>query len=763
MADNRLNLIVEFLGIDKLSPAMKNIVGLGRSGKQAFADLASQGRKARGELGKMEGDLKALNKQLLEVRDRLAQGGAQTGMVLAERELKSAIEDTNTQIAEQKRLIEANAGAQQKAKNALRIDGKVANLQAKGSGMVSSGVEGLAWGAALAAPVYEMAKAAGEAESQENRLRVLGLDNTTIDTLETNARRAQVAGASYLDMMRYTVEAQGAFRESGQGTLAERVFGAKTMVPILAKMSMANKALGVEMGEDQEKYLLRFIEEAGGMNDPKRAAAIADGVFRALQSSGGNVQASDYQRFMAAAGTSGMKLSQRSLFADFEPLIGELHEGAGVGLMSAYQRVNGVGRVLKQPADEMRRLGLWAGGKNGLSQGNASLFGSDPVEFYRRVILPAYAKAGVQDAQRENALLFGRTGGQLFNQIDRQLPAIMRSRSAFAKTQGLDKAYQGAIGGFFGQQGQMTAAWKDFLVTAGSKGGLLQQLTNGLRAATGALRFLTQLGNDHPTVFKWIGTAVAWSLGLKLGLSAVKVVFGGLLGPVARLWGLWEKYKELGSVAAMFPTLARGLGIARTAMLAFDASMLLNPFVWIPAAIVAVGLLGYAVYANWAKIKGAFGSGIAWIKGKFMGLPTWMRSIGTMMMQGLLMALNPALLVARLLQVAKTGITAFKNFFGIKSPSRLMMQMGGHITEGLAHGVERGARRPMRAMARMTTGLAAAASFAAPAAHARAPAPITIHIHQQPGEDAHALAERVADVLERRQRGHRLSSYQDDF
>jgi hypothetical protein len=158
--------------------------------------------------------------------------------------------------------------------------------------------------------------------------------------------------------------------------------------------------------------------------------------------------------------------------------------------------------------------------------------------------------------------------------------------------------------------------------------------------------------------------------------------------------------------------------------------------------------------------------------------PAWFRSIGAMMMEGLLTMLDPSRLVTRLLQVARSGVTAFKNYFGIKSPSRLMMEMGAHIATGLGHGIDGNARQPLRAMDRMAARVAGAGALAlagptlggtSDAAGARsgtarpapAAAPITIQIFQQPGEDAHALADRVMQLLERKQRG--LGNFADDF
>jgi hypothetical protein len=192
--------------------------------------------------------------------------------------------------------------------------------------------------------------------------------------------------------------------------------------------------------------------------------------------------------------------------------------------------------------------------------------------------------------------------------------------------------------------------------------------------------------------------------------------------------------------------------------------------VWLPLA-VAIGYVAYQIYAHWGQIKAAFAAGVAWVKGVLTALPSWFSTIGGQMMMGLLSALNPALLAARLIAIARQGVTAFKNFFGIKSPSRLMMQMGGHVSTGLAHGIEGGARRPLRAMGRLAANVAGAGALtlsgpalAAPTAprQRQAAGPVEIHVHQQPGENAEALAQRVARLIERRGGGGR-GSFGDDF
>lgn len=109
----------------------------------------------------------------------------------------------------------------------------------------------------------------------------------------------------------------------------------------------------------------------------------------------------------------------------------------------------------------------------------------------------------------------------------------------------------------------------------------------------------------------------------------------------------------------------------------------------------------------------------------------------------------------------------------VRSPSRVFMQIGAFISEGLALGITRGAGAPIGAMNKLTGGVAGAGAMrlSAPAGRpgtsggaAAAALTVTNHFHitQLPGEDANALAERVARLVEQAQRGKRLRGYGDD-
>ncbi len=296
------------------------------------------------------------------------------------------------------------------------------------------------------------------------------------------------------------------------------------------------------------------------------------------------------------------------------------------------------------------------------------------------------------------------------------------------------------------------AAWENLSLIVGQQ--LIPALTPVIQTFSG---LITSFSTLSPETRKWI-----------VIVGAGAAIFGPfMLGIAGIASGLSAMAPVL--LAARTAFLFLGSGVLKAGLM-----MLGNPLVLAIVAIgAAIGLVGYLVYSNWDKISAAFNAGVAKVKAVVGALPAWLSAIGRMMMDGLLLAINPMALAVKLISMAKNGITAFKNYLGIKSPSRLMMQMGGHITTGLGMGIDRGTGGPVRAMGRMAGVVAGAGALSLSPAAARAPAgagvaapaPVVNHFHitQAPGEDANALAERVARLVEQAQRGRALRSMQDDY
>ena len=123
---NKLSLLVNFIGVDKMSGSLRNIMQLGRKGSRSLGELRGEGRK--------------LEAQLRDVRREMSgASGNITQLAQRERDLERAIESTNRDLEKRKRLNS--------------IEGDRRALRGRGQDMMAKGRDDIAVGAGLAAPL----------------------------------------------------------------------------------------------------------------------------------------------------------------------------------------------------------------------------------------------------------------------------------------------------------------------------------------------------------------------------------------------------------------------------------------------------------------------------------------------------------------------------------------------------------------------------------------------------------------------------------
>ncbi|RVU03918.1 hypothetical protein EOE18_13755 [Novosphingobium umbonatum] len=496
-------------------------------------------QSAEKNLFKMQAAEKAAATSTKEMMANLRSAGVDiTRLGAHEKDLAAKIERTNASIKRQSYLLDGQK-TRVKGLMAEEVKRDKANGKASPVGHESSDHRDLRKltgldirsmgqrGAGIATSTFDYAREAANAGAQFEaltyRLRALGLSPDAVANLQAYAKNMNIAGSSATDNMRLIVEAQGAFRESGKHTMEEQLAGAKLMAPLIARLNVSMKALGQEMTPELERDLLRVVEMQGGLTNPKKAAELTDGLFRAIISSGGNVDATNYQTFLGAAGSSANGLSKRALFADFEPLIAEMHQSAGVGLYTAWKRANGM--VKSQPAmREMIRLGAWDKDKiifnrvdgikefkNGQNPFRADLakdLNESPVDFYLKM-RAMYKAKGVTDINRENVMLFGGTGGKLFNLIEKQLSVIMEARGSYDKTLGIGETHQMVVEGMLGANAKLDASIENIKISFAETGGALSAFTASLNAASSLLSWLN--GTTAPSTPRPAANPVDWS------------------------------------------------------------------------------------------------------------------------------------------------------------------------------------------------------------------------------------------------------------
>jgi len=373
---------------------------------------------------------------------------------------------------------------------------------AAGSAFIPLAITGAAlWGGHA---LYESAK---DLDTERNRFKLYGLSAGQNAQAFGFVDSAQSYGVSRAERMKLFREAQGSFRESGRDD-AGALEGAMMAMPLMAKLAFATSALD---GESKQRAMggmlsaIRYAEMSGGTKDPAKFASILDLGWKLTQTSGGQVNWESLRQFKARAGSAGTHLTDQAL-AELEPIMGELTgSAAGVALRTGYGRLAGLVKVPNQVAHQLVDHGLWdnnsiewnaQGGVktmkgNPLGADKLALYSSDPAQFYFKFIQPIYEKMKYsgEEITRQNALIFGREGGKMFDLIEKQSGTILKSIEAVKKAAGINEAVDIARKGLAGKEEEFGAAWTDFKAQFG----------------TVALPFFTGVLKTGAEILRWAG------------------------------------------------------------------------------------------------------------------------------------------------------------------------------------------------------------------------------------------------------------------
>ncbi|WP_291773725.1 phage tail tape measure protein [Luteibacter sp.] len=457
-----------------------------------------------------------------------------------------------------------------------------------GSGGGFGGFGGLIGGDALAGTGRAMfgmlggpIDKASEYEQAQARFRLFGMSDAVNREAVKFAEGMHIIGTSIIDAMNNVTEAQGVFRESGlDGSKA--LEGAKLAAPVLAKIAYATQGLdGASQSRmhTQSLAMLRFIEMRGGLKDAATFNSIADQGWKAIRSSGGNVDWEQLRQFIARGGVAAQGLNNEALFGKLEPVIGELKGStAGNAWMTSYNRLVGGVRIPNQVAHLLADNGIWDASKiqwnsqGGIKQfkGNPlrdmATFASDPVEFYEKNILPMYARMGIAttaEKARENTMIFGRTGGAMFSLIDRQLAAIHHSDEAQKKALGINASVDEESQTY---RGQYLRAQKE-LETASVRLGavVLPMLVKGLQFVTPLIEKIATWINDHSTLTK--GLVIVFG-----AVAALAVIGGSILAVGGALTLIGTAVTAAGGLGGLLTGVGAGLGAIASAAGVFMAA-----------------------------------------------------------------------------------------------------------------------------------------------------------------------------------------------
>ena len=752
--DNKLKLVVNFLGVDKLSGSIRNIIGTGKTGVQVLKGMKDEAR--------------SLERQLAGVRKEIANGaGNLTSLINKEKQLESAVAGANTQMERQKRLLSVNA--------------RIAAITARADQLKTSGADNVIGGASMIAPFLLAAREAGN--FQDGMIDIaLKADLTRRETalMTRQILSASIAAKQLPESMR-----QGLDILAGFG-LDPRI-GMKMLGPI----GQAATAYKAEISDLAAVSYSNFQNLKVPIKDNARALEI-----------------------MAAAGKAGaFELKDMALYfpalTGYAQALGQSGVSAVSDLSAALQVARITAKDSASAATNVENLLAKIQSKSTIEKFSKN-FGVDLPAAMKRAYqegktpLEAIAEIANKTVNGDLSKL-----SFIFEDMQAQnaLRPLIQNIELYRKIRAESFASRGAIATDFARRSEgantngrlLIANLQKMAITTGAV--LLPSLVKLSGHLVTITAAVANWAEAHPKAASFIIQAVVAMGAMRIGLGVLQFAFGSILGPVGKLWGLMSKWHVLKIASNMLKLLGSGAMIAGRAILFVGRAMMLNP---IGLLVTAMAVSAYMIYKHWDTIKAAFWSALAAIAGAWnaiqsayasgvaflVGIGWQMIGIGRNIIIGLangIIAAGGAIWNA-IRDAVMGGINKLKSLLGIKSPSRLFMGLGAYMSKGMEIGISKGGRGAIAAAGRLATGVAAAGAITLSPVSARSgigfangagqgaglsgrsangsgtlagSGAITLNIYAAPGQDVKALADEVMVQLQRAQGVNQRSSYSD--
>lgn len=422
-------------------------------------------------------------------------------------------------------------------------------------------------------------------ERELARLRQMGLNNAQINEAKAYVDTHNVANTSVLDRMRIFTDAQGSFRQSGMLT-GDALAAAKTMMPVLAQYEVASQALSGQSQAAASTNMLnlnKIVEIMGGLNSPALAANIADGVFKASQSSGRIVNERQLKLFVAHGSTATNHQSLRAMFGALEPIIGEMGgDVASNGMLTAYNRLNGnMSLIPKNLRREIARLGI--GDSTGIEQTKKLAYlQTTDLPGYVEKMMGIYAAHGITDPvamERENSILFGRAGAKVYNRMMAQIKTMDESLASYDRSHGSAATANDPDNHVIMARQAMSVAFENLQLALAQKGGVMENFTRGIDMVTKGVTTLTNAVNAHPNMARYAmdgAMAITALAGARGAMWVMKHAALALLSPFKLITGRFGLMKDAASLLASpikflvgtngIPLLVESIGFLGTAI-----------------------------------------------------------------------------------------------------------------------------------------------------------------------------------------------------
>ena len=615
MSSSKLNLVVNFQGQDGLSGTLKNIVGLGKSGGAALRGLGQDARKA-------DRDLKEYRKTMS------AATGNVTALIDKETQLEKKLADVNAQIDRQKRLS--------------AIDSSVGAMHQRGDAMQQRGRDNVMGGASMLAPFVLAGKAALDYDKQLTSLaqktdmgaeaqRRFGNDIMAVATATNQLPSMMMGAANFL---------------AGKG-LKDNVLSG--MLPTIGRFGTAFEA---DVNDTAKAAYANYLSLKVPLSETAKALEIMGSA--GLQ---GGFEVKDMAKEVPILASQYAAFGGTGLSA-----VGQLSSA-----LQVLEAKTGDGAIAANQLDNMMRFALSNEGIKNFSKfgidipaqlKKAVAEGRDPLE----TIATLTAKATGGDTSKLGQIFTDAQASAGMRGMIQSLEEYRAIRDKALSTGGLtDKEFTRMSKSAGGNWTAMQGSLQGLAVVMGTH--LLPLLTSGVQWITKTTNSIAAWAQANPETASTLMQIIVGIGAFRVGLGALQFTFGGILKPMASVWGFFKKtegvskfgtilsklktgFSAVGPVftkagqwfAKLGPVMMRGAGLAKTAftvirmgamglargIMQAGMMMLANPVVLAIVAIVAaVGLAAYLIYTHWDTIKAAFWSAVAAIGQAMAAAKAW--------------------------------------------------------------------------------------------------------------------------------------------
>ncbi|PYB93567.1 phage tail tape measure protein [Pseudomonas fulva] len=716
--------------------------------------------------------------QLQQLRTRLHGVGINTRNLSShERQLRTQIAASNSEISTQSRRLAELAARQQRA---ARAKSDLVRAQQRAGSLAGTGAAGLATGGAALYAGARMMQPGMQFDADMSKVQALtrlDKDSTDYKTLRNQARELGAA-----TQFTATDAAQG------QGYLA---------MPGMLDLAKAGDSGLAETSDIASNILTGMNLQAGDMG---RLGDVLVGTFTRSNT---NLQMlGETMKYVAPVASSvGQDLETVAAMA------GKLGDAGIQGSMGGTALRSILGRLSAPPkaaAKALEELGV----SSKDAQGNLRDMPTVLKEIYAKTRDMGDAdRAGIlkaiagEEAVAGMQVLVSKAGSGELQSFIKTLKHTQDEAQRTAKIMGDNLA---------GDIDALTSAWQDLgIALEEQQDGPLRSI---VQTVAGAVRSIKAWAAENPALASGLVKVLAVVVAVVAAMGALTIALASVLGPFVLIrYGMAMLGLKGGG---LLPVLGKLIGVMGGALLTTIRvvsvalwGLAANPVVLVIAAVVAaLAAAAYMIYQNWGELRtgsleiwnsiseavesslsharallvafdpmgllqDAFTAALNYLD----GLPARFLEFGSMITGGLVNGFTSGLgqVKASVANLGDSTIGWFKKKLGIHSPSRVFAELGGFTTEGLAMGLASGAKSPLEAVDRLGQQVAQAGTFAlngaTPALAGAQPItvdgrpPISaasaanyvshdryeINIHPSSGMDAHAIARAVRAELSR--------------